>query len=94
MIIVFEGGDQAGKKTQSILLEKKLKSAKIKTKLFSFSWDSNEITPLRCILQNLYDQEVDRQQQVSMPGGNQDLPSLDPSAMISIRKIETLGMTV
>ena len=42
----------------------------------------------------LYDQEVDRQQQVSMPGGNQDLPSLDPSAMISIRKIETLGMTV
>ena len=36
MIIVFEGGDQAGKKTQSILLEKKLKSAKIKTKLFSF----------------------------------------------------------
>ena len=36
MIIVFEGGDQAGKKTQSTLLEKKLKSAKIKTKLFSF----------------------------------------------------------
>ena len=36
MIIVFEGGDQAGKKTQSMLLEKKLKSAKIKTKLFSF----------------------------------------------------------
>jgi len=36
MIIVFEGGDQAGKKTQSILLEKKLKSANIKTKLFSF----------------------------------------------------------
>ena len=36
MIIVFEGGDQAGKKTQSALLEKKLKSAKIKTKLFSF----------------------------------------------------------
>jgi len=36
MIIVFEGGDQAGKKTQSILLEMKLKSAKIKTKLFSF----------------------------------------------------------
>ena len=36
MIIVFEGGDLAGKKTQSILLEKKLKSAKIKTKLFSF----------------------------------------------------------
>jgi len=36
MIIVFEGGDQAGKKTQSILLEKKLNSAKIKTKLFSF----------------------------------------------------------
>ena len=36
MIIVFEGGDQAGKKTQSTLLEKKLKSAKTKTKLFSF----------------------------------------------------------
>ena len=36
MIIVFEGGDQAGKKTQSALLTKKLKSLKIKTKLFSF----------------------------------------------------------
>lgn len=36
MIIVFEGGDQAGKKTQSTLLEKKLKSVKIKTKMFSF----------------------------------------------------------
>ena len=36
MIIVFEGGDQAGKKTQSTLLIKKLKSAGIKTKLFSF----------------------------------------------------------
>jgi|TARA_B100000809_G_C15072108_1_gene506448 dTMP kinase len=36
MIIVFEGGDQAGKKTQSTLLTKKLKSLKIKTKLFSF----------------------------------------------------------
>ena len=36
MIIVFEGGDQAGKKTQSTLLVKKLKSAKVKTKLFSF----------------------------------------------------------
>ena len=36
MIIVFEGGDQAGKKTQSALLEKKLKLAKIKTTLFSF----------------------------------------------------------
>ncbi|MDP6857689.1 MAG: dTMP kinase [Candidatus Nitrosopelagicus sp.] len=36
MIIVFEGGDQAGKKTQSALLEKKLKSVKIKTKIFSF----------------------------------------------------------
>jgi len=36
MIIVFEGGDQAGKKTQSTLLEKKLKLAKIKTTLFSF----------------------------------------------------------
>ncbi|MEE3213203.1 MAG: dTMP kinase [Thermoproteota archaeon] len=36
MIVVFEGGDQAGKKTQSELLEKKLKTAKIKAKLFSF----------------------------------------------------------
>ena len=36
MIIVFEGGDQAGKKTQSSLLTKKLKSLKIKTELFSF----------------------------------------------------------
>lgn len=36
MIIVIEGGDQAGKKTQSDLLAKKLKSKKIKTKLFSF----------------------------------------------------------
>ena len=36
MIVVFEGGDQAGKKTQSELLEKKLKTAKIKVKLFSF----------------------------------------------------------
>ena len=36
MIVVFEGGDQAGKKTQSALLEKRLKLAKIKTKLFSF----------------------------------------------------------
>ena len=36
MIIVFEGGDQAGKKTQSTLLEKKLKLVKIKTKMFSF----------------------------------------------------------
>ena len=36
MIIVFEGGDQAGKKTLSALLEKKLKLAKIKTTLFSF----------------------------------------------------------
>lgn len=36
MIIVFEGGDQAGKKTQSTMLEKELKSARIKTKLFSF----------------------------------------------------------
>jgi len=36
LIIVFEGGDQAGKKTQSTMLEKELKSARIKTKLFSF----------------------------------------------------------
>ena len=36
MIIVIEGGDQAGKKTQSELLTKALKKRKIKTKLFSF----------------------------------------------------------
>ena len=35
-LVVFEGGDQAGKKTQSELLEKKLKAVKIKAKLFSF----------------------------------------------------------
>ena len=36
MIIVIEGGDQAGKLTQSLLLEKSLKKQKIKTKLFHF----------------------------------------------------------
>jgi dTMP kinase len=36
MIIVIEGGDQAGKLTQSTLLEKDLKKRKIKTKLFHF----------------------------------------------------------
>jgi len=36
LIIVIEGGDQAGKKTQSELLTKALKKRKIKTKLFSF----------------------------------------------------------
>ena len=36
MIITFEGGDQAGKKTQSSMLQRKLRSAKIKTTLFSF----------------------------------------------------------
>jgi dTMP kinase len=36
MIIVIEGGDQAGKKTQSELLVKALKKRKLKTKLFSF----------------------------------------------------------
>ncbi len=36
MIIAIEGGDQAGKLTQSILLEKALKKRKIKTKLFHF----------------------------------------------------------
>ncbi len=36
MIIVIEGGDQAGKLTQSIMLEKALKKRKIKTKLFHF----------------------------------------------------------
>ncbi len=36
MIIVLEGGDQAGKKTQSELLAKALKERKLKTKIFSF----------------------------------------------------------
>jgi dTMP kinase len=36
MIIVIEGGDQAGKFTQSTLLQKALKKRKIKTKLFHF----------------------------------------------------------
>ena len=36
MIIVIEGGDQAGKKTQSLLLQKKLQKIRIKSKLFSF----------------------------------------------------------
>jgi len=36
MIVVIEGGDQAGKLTQSALLEKALKKRKIKTKLFHF----------------------------------------------------------
>ncbi len=36
MIIVIEGGDQAGKKTQTELLVKALKARKLKTKLFSF----------------------------------------------------------
>jgi dTMP kinase len=36
MIIVIEGGDQAGKKTQTALLAKALKKRKIKTAVFSF----------------------------------------------------------
>ena len=36
MIVVIEGGDQAGKWTQSTMLEKALKKRKIKTKLFHF----------------------------------------------------------
>lgn len=36
MIIVIEGSDQAGKKTQSELLAKALRKSKIKTKIFSF----------------------------------------------------------
>ena len=36
MIVVIEGGDQAGKLTQSTLLEKALKKRKIKTNLFHF----------------------------------------------------------
>jgi dTMP kinase len=36
MIVVIEGGDQAGKKTQTELLSKALKKRKIKNKIFSF----------------------------------------------------------
>jgi dTMP kinase len=36
MIIVIEGGDQAGKKTQTTLLAKALKKRKIKTVIFNF----------------------------------------------------------
>jgi dTMP kinase len=36
LIIVIEGSDQAGKKTQSALLANALKKSKIKTKIFSF----------------------------------------------------------
>lgn len=36
MIIAIEGGDQAGKKTQSILLAKEFRTKRIKTKIFSF----------------------------------------------------------
>lgn len=36
MIIVIEGGDQAGKKTQSELLAKALQKRKLQTKIFSF----------------------------------------------------------
>lgn len=36
MIIVIEGGDQAGKRTQTAMLSKALKKMKIKTKTFSF----------------------------------------------------------
>lgn len=36
MIIVIEGGDQAGKKTQTAMLSNALKKRKIKTKTFSF----------------------------------------------------------
>ena len=36
MIIVIEGGDQAGKKTQSSLLANALRRRKLKTKVFSF----------------------------------------------------------
>ena len=36
MIVVIEGGDQAGKKTQTKLLFQALNKRKIKTKTFSF----------------------------------------------------------
>ncbi|WKT58532.1 hypothetical protein QVH35_03900 [Candidatus Nitrosotenuis chungbukensis] len=37
MIIVIEGSDQAGKKTQSDLLAKALKARKLKVKIFELS---------------------------------------------------------
>ncbi len=49
MIIVIEGGDQAGKKTQSELLTKALKARKLKTKLFSFP---DYTTPIGKKIQN------------------------------------------
>ena len=36
MIIALEGTDQAGKKTQSVMLARALKSQKIKTAMFDF----------------------------------------------------------
>ena len=36
MIIAVEGGDQAGKKTQTMMLAKYLRSQKIKTAIFNF----------------------------------------------------------
>lgn len=36
MIIVIEGGDQAGKRTQAVLLQKALTKVKLGTKIFSF----------------------------------------------------------
>ncbi len=36
MIIAIEGGDQAGKKTQTMMLAKALRSQKIKTTIFNF----------------------------------------------------------
>ena len=36
MIIVIEGGDQAGKKTQSMLLAKAFRKRKLKTQVFNF----------------------------------------------------------
>ena len=52
MIIVIEGGDQAGKKTQASLLFKALKKRKIKTKVFSFPDYS---TPLGMEIQKFLD---------------------------------------
>jgi len=43
MIIVIEGGDQAGKKTQSELLAKALRARRLKTKVFSFPDYSTQI---------------------------------------------------
>ena len=41
-----------------------------------------------------YDQEMAAQQNASMPGSAMNLPSINPSAMISPPKIAVLGISV